>query len=96
MRRIKQLRLTILGQGKQEFILLLTWHKNYCNDITSKMTAGPSPLNIRTFDDVLDQGYEVIVAWSYHYLLLQRSKNGTAKHAIYKRYFEQYENDIEE
>ena len=60
------------------------------------MTAGPPPLNVRTFDDALDQGYEVIVTGDYHWWLLKESKNGTAKHAIYKKYFEQYENDIDE
>ena len=66
----------------------------YCNDITSKMTAGPPPINVRTFDDALDQGYEVIVVGSYHWQLLQYSMNGTAKHAIYKKYLKRYENDI--
>ena len=75
-------------------MLTLVVFVHYGNDITSKMTAGPPPLNVRTFDDALDQGYEVVVAWNYHYLLLERSTNGTAKHAIYKKYFEQYENYI--
>ena len=66
----------------------------YCNDITSKMTAGPPPLNVRSFDDALDQGYEVIVVDKYNWQLLKDSKNGTSKHAMYKHYFEQYENDI--
>ena len=66
----------------------------YCNDITSKMTAGPPPINVHSFDDALDQGYEVIVVGKYHWRLLKNSENGTSKNAVYKRYFEEYENDI--
>ena len=66
----------------------------FSNDITSKMTAGPPPIHVHTFDDALDKGYEVIVTGLYHWQLLQSSKNRTAMHAIYEKYIKQYENDI--
>ena len=66
----------------------------YSNDITSEMTAGPPPLNVHTFDDVLDQGFEVIVVGYEYWSSFQESKSGTSQHAIYKQYFQKYEGDI--
>ena len=68
----------------------------YCNDITSKMTAGPPPLSVRTFGDALEQDYEVIIISYYYFQTLRESPKGTSKHAIYKLYFERYANDIAE
>ena len=58
-------------------ITLLAW-VYYSNDITSKMTAGSPPIPVRSFDDVLDQGYKVIVIGELHFNILKNSKNGTA------------------
>ena len=44
----------------------------YANDITAKMTAGSPPHRVRTFQDVLDYGYKVIVAGTDYELLLPR------------------------
>ena len=62
----------------------------YANDITAKMTAGMPPHPVRNFEDVLDHGYKVI-AVGYNGVamsLLRDSKVGTAKHTVYKLYFE--------
>ena len=60
----------------------------YSNDITSKMTAGSSPTPVRTFDDVLDKDYEVISV-GHSFTVLTNNKVGSAKHSVYKRYFEE-------
>ena len=54
-------------------ITMIVWIY-YSNDITSKMTAGSPPIPVRTFDDILDQGYKVIVIGRYHLNLLRDSK----------------------
>ena len=61
----------------------------YSNDITAKMTAGSPPIPVRTFDDVLERGYKVIVVGQHHPTLLRESKTGTAKHSVYKLFFEE-------
>merc|ERR1711884_591513 len=68
-------------------ITLIVWIY-YSNDITSKMTAGSPPLPVRTFDDVLDQGYKVIAIDNYHWDF-KNSKEGTAKHSVFKLFFEE-------
>ena len=67
----------------------------YSNDITSKLTAGSPPHPVRTFEDVLDHGYQVITVGAHHYTNLKDSKDGTAKHSVYKLYFEKYEEEIQ-
>ena len=67
----------------------------YSNDITSKLTAGSPPHPVRTFEDVLDHGYQVITVGAHHYTNLKDSKHGTAKHSVYKLYFEKYEEEIQ-
>ena len=62
----------------------------YSNDITSKMTAGTPPTYVKTFQDVLDHDYKVIVVGDDHHLeLLMNSANGSAKKNVYKKYFEE-------
>ena len=41
------------------------------------MTAGSPPHPVRTFEDVLDQGYQVISVGKHYYTDLKDSKNGT-------------------
>ena len=68
----------------------------YSNDITAKMTVGSPTHPVRAFEDVLDQGYEVITVGNHFYLDLKDSKIGTAKHSVYKQYFEEYDDEIQE
>ena len=58
------------------------------------MTAGSPPHPVRTFDDVLDQGYKVIMIGGYQLWLLRNAKNGTAKHKVYKMFFEKDDKKI--
>ena len=74
-------------------ITLIVWIY-YSNDITSKMTAGSPPIPVKTFDDVLDQGYKVIVIGGA-YADLATSKKGTAKHSVFKLFFEEDAKKIE-
>ena len=67
----------------------------YSNDITSKMTAGTPPTPIRTFEDVLDHGYKVIIVGSYYYGLLRNSKNGSAKQVVYQNHFAEFLENIQ-
>ena len=62
----------------------------YANDITSKMTAGSPGHPVRNFEDVVDNEYKVIVVGWQSLALgnLRRSKNGSAKHTIYKLHLE--------
>ena len=67
-------------------MLTLLMYVLYCNDITAKMTAG-TKISIRSFEDVLEQGYRVIAVGPYHPGLLKESKIGTAKRDVYDLYF---------
>ena len=59
----------------------------YENDITAEMTAGPPPIPIKTFEDVLHYDYKVI-AWSTPLSMLLASPNaGKPKNEVYQRYF---------
>lgn len=62
----------------------------YANDITAKMTAGSPGHPVRNFEDVIDNGYKVIVVgWESNALYkLKDSKSGSAKHNVYKLYLE--------
>ena len=66
----------------------------YSNDITAKMTAGSPPIPVRTFDDVLEHGYKVIVIGTHQLRILAESNNGTAKHSVYKLFFEEENENI--
>ena len=61
----------------------------YANDITAKMTAGSPPIPVRTFEDVLERGYKVIIVSSYHGQLLMNTRRGTAKHSVFKLFIEE-------
>ena len=62
----------------------------YANDITAKMTSGSPPHPVKTFQDVLDYGYRVIVVGkkSAPLFYLQSAKKGTAKRSVYELYLE--------
>ena len=66
----------------------------YSNDITAKMTAGSPTHPVQNFQDVLDHGYKVIVVGDLELWLLREAKNGSAKHSVYKLYFEEDDNTI--
>ena len=77
-------------------ILTMLVYIYYSNDITSKMTAGPAPVPIKTFQDVLDRGYQVITVGTYHMRLLRddcenvedyENQIGTPKCSVYLREF---------
>ena len=61
----------------------------YSNDITSKMTAGPPPVPVNTFEDVLFHNYKVIIVGNLHFRILMTSKRGSAKEAVYWKYFKE-------
>ena len=61
------------------------------------MTAGSPPHPVRNFQDVLDHGYRVIlVGGTVELDLLKTAKNDSAKHLVYKLYFEDDDNKIQD
>ena len=60
----------------------------YTTDITAKMTSGPPGIPIRSFDDVIEHGYRVIVTSGYYKKLLANSQPGTSKQMVYKMHIE--------
>ena len=58
------------------------------------MTAGSSPHPVRSFQDVLDHGYKVIVVGNLELDLLKYSKNNSAKYSVFKLYFEEDDKTI--
>ena len=60
----------------------------YTTDITAKMTSGPPNVPIRNFDDVIFNGYRVIVTTGYYKRVVGNAESGTAKHEVYKKYIE--------
>ena len=75
-------------------LLTLLFFIYYSNDITAKMTAGSPPHPVRNFQDVLDHGYRVILVGNLELHLLKVAKNGSAKHSVYKLYFEDDDNTV--
>ena len=58
----------------------------YCSDLTSKMTAEPKKLNIKSFEDVEKQGYELVIEegdGSSANRLLRTAPKGSAKRRMY-------------
>ena len=68
----------------------------YSNDITSKMTTGPPPHPVRSFQDVLEKKYKVIIvgAETKAYELLKDSKDGTTMQSVFKLNFGEYSKNI--
>ena len=64
----------------------------YTTDITAKMTSGPSEVPIRSFKDVIEHGYKVVVRSNYYKSLLANAKSDTAKHSVFKKYLENQDN----
>ena len=75
-------------------MITLLWFIYYSNDITSKMTAGPQPIPVRTFQDVLDLDYKVILVGYYYYEILRDSRNDSAMKSVYNMHFKKYEKQI--
>ena len=63
----------------------------YTTDVTAEMTSGVPEVPVRTFEDVLEHGYNVIVSSGYNEYLLSQAKEGTAKHRVYKMHIEKGE-----
>ena len=56
----------------------------FAADLTARMTLGPKEALIRSFDDVLEEGYSVICTHSSsQHEILKISKPGTAMHKVY-------------
>ena len=60
------------------------------------MTAGSPPHPVRTFQDVLDHGYNIIIVGNLELYLLGSAENGSAKHSVYKLFFEEEDNTIKD
>ena len=67
-------------------ILTFIMFAYYTNDITSKMTAGPPSIPVKTFEDVIHYGYKVIPYMLYYEKMLRDAKPGTAKNIVYNSY----------
>ncbi len=61
---------------------LLSAH--YTCDLTSRMTTGPEANQIRSFRDVIDKGYRVIVQEATsNYEILEKARVGTPMHTYF-------------
>lgn len=56
---VKHFRTRLLTMTAAMLTLLLFIY--FCNDITAEMTAGPSPIPIKTFEDVIHHEYRVAI-----------------------------------
>ena len=89
---------TVKGQTTQLLSLMISALTlfifiSYTQDITAKMTSLPPNREIRSFDDVLEQGFKVTVGnftfYEGHFNPETNPtwvKNGSAKHKIYMKY----------
>ena len=75
-------------------ILTLLFFIYYSNDITAKMTAGSPTHPVWNFQDVLDHEYKIIVVGMVELYLLREARNDSAKHSVYKLYFEEDDKKI--
>ena len=75
-------------------ILTLFFFIYYSNDITAKMTAGSSTHPVWNFQDVLDHEYKIIVVGTVELYLLRTARIDSAKHSVYKLYFEEDDKKI--
>ena len=69
-------------------MLTLLMFTYYTTDITAKMTSVTPEIPIRTFEDVMDQGYKVIVSTAFYKIILAESEQERAKYKVYKKYIE--------
>ena len=60
----------------------------YSSEITAKMTSGPSQFPVRTFKDVIKEGYSVVAPGDYYETLLAQSDPRSARYEVYKRHVE--------
>jgi ABC-type amino acid transport substrate-binding protein len=86
-----QLSYNVLIKSKSAMILLLLSSlatyiifSYYTCDLTARMTSGPPDVPIRSFQDVLDRKYEVVVLdGSSNQMFLKTSHEGSAMHKLY-------------
>lgn len=64
----------------------------YTSEITAEMTSGPATIPVRRFEDVILHDYKVIAMSSYYVNNLATSHPDSAKHQVYKLYFENGKN----
>ena len=55
----------------------------FTSDIISEMTSGPREIPVRNFDDVLEQGYKVVVGSEYYANLFAQGRLGSSVRKIY-------------
>ena len=67
----------------------------FCVDITAEMTSGPPRIPIKSFEDVIEYDYTVVVATDYRARMLSGSKPGTAPYRISQSRMEQKGNDFD-
>ena len=59
----------------------------YTSDLTARMTSGPSPVPIRSFQDVIDRDYKVITRpGTSNHEFLKAAAEGSAMHEFYYGY----------
>ena len=65
-------------------ISLFVIYSYFACDLTARMTAGPAAVPIQSFQDVLEEGYEVVVnPGSSQHRALKDSEPGTPMHKVY-------------
>ena len=65
-------------------ISLFIIYSYFACDLTARMTAGPAAVPIRNFQDVLEEGYQVVVnPDSSNHNVLRDSEPGTPMHKVY-------------
>ena len=69
-------------------MLTMVMFVHYTNDITAKMTSGPPKIPVRSFDDVIQHDYKVIIMSSYFKSILASAGKETAKYQVFKQYIE--------
>ena len=69
-------------------VLTIIMFVYYTADITTEMTGGSASNPVRTFDDVIKYEVKVITTADFMVNLLSESKPGTAKHQVFKMFFE--------
>ena len=61
----------------------------YTCDLTARMTSGPAPVPIRSFRDVIDRDYRVVVRGSTsNHEFLKTAREGTPMHEYYYNYMD--------
>ena len=64
-------------------MLALLMFVYYTTDIIAKMTSGPPSIHVKSFEDVIQNGYKVITQSSYYASFLADAPPGSAKNQVY-------------